>query len=84
MTGQITFASMLTMATLTISKELTEGTDLVIIPKRDYEKLLSARVIPEYQPTAREKKALAQVRKNRRAGKFLTINELKQKLGFTD
>ena len=75
---------MLTMTTLTISKELTEGTDLVVISKRDYEKLLSVRVIPEYQPTAREKKALAQARKNRRAGRFLTINELKQKLGFTD
>ena len=72
------------MVTLIISKKLTEGTDLVIISKRDYEKLLAVRVIPEYQPTAREKKALTQARKNRRAGRFLTINELKQKLGFTD
>ena len=72
------------MTTLTISKELTEGTDLVVISKRDYEKLLSVRAIPEYQPTAREKRALVQARKNRRAGRFLTINELKQKLGFTD
>ena len=72
------------MPTITIPKKITRGTELVIIPKKDYEKLLSGRVIKEYQPTASEKRALARARKNRAAGKFLTIDELKQKLGFAN
>ncbi|MFY9484791.1 MAG: hypothetical protein WAP74_04210 [Patescibacteria group bacterium] len=34
--------------------------------------------------TAVQKKALAQAEKNYREGKTLSIDELKQKLGFTD
>ncbi len=72
------------MSTLTIPKKITGGTELIIVPRRDYEELLASRMISEYRPTAREKKALERARKNRVAGKFLTLNELKQKLGFTN
>ncbi len=72
------------MPTITIPKKITRGAELVVIPKKDYEKLLFGRIIKEYQPTASEKRALARARKNRAAGKFLTIDELKQKLGFAD
>ncbi|MEK7174864.1 MAG: hypothetical protein AAB722_00810 [Patescibacteria group bacterium] len=71
------------MPTITIPKKITGGAELVIVPRKDYEKLLAGRIIKEYQPTASEKKALTRARKNRAAGKFLTIDELKQKLGFT-
>ncbi len=72
------------MSTLTIPKNITKGTDLVVLPRKEYERLLNARIIPEYQATAHEKKALARARKNRAAGKFLTLDDLRQKLGFTD
>jgi len=72
------------MSTLTIPKNITKGAELVVLARKEYERLLSARIIPEYQATAHEKKALAVARKNRAAGKFLTLDELKRKLGFTD
>ncbi len=72
------------MGTLTIPKKLTQGTDLVVLPREEYERLLTARIIPEYTPTTQEKRALARARRNRAAGKFLTLDELRQKLGFTD
>ncbi|GEM_PF-1168403 len=71
------------MSPITIPKRITHGAELVVLSKRDYEKLLIARVVPEYIPTVNEKKALNRARKNRIQGNFFTINELKQKLGFT-
>ena len=56
----------------------------MVLSRENYEKLLTARIIPEYQPTGYEKKALVRARKNRAAGKFVTLDEFKQKLGFTD
>ena len=70
------------MSPITISKKITRGAELVVLPKKEYEKLLRARVILEYTPTAGEKRALAHARKNRAKGNFLTLDELKQKLGF--
>lgn len=63
---------------------MTKGAELVVLPRKEYEKLLSARIVPEYQSTAHEKKALARARKNRAEGKFLTLDALRKKLGFTD
>ena len=54
----------------------------MIIPIDDYERLLE-RQVPEFAPTLGEKRDLARARKNRAQGKYLTIHELKQKLGFT-
>ncbi len=71
------------MPTVTIPKKITKGTELVVMPRKDYEKLLSQKAIPQFQPTRADKKVLARARKNRAAGKFLTLDELKQKLGFT-
>ena len=71
------------MATITIPKKITKGEELVIIPRKDYEKLLELKRIPEFQPTAAQKKALKRARENRKRGNFLILNELKQKLGFT-
>ncbi len=71
------------MTTITIPKKLIKESDLVIIPRKEYEKLLTQRLIPEFRPTAAEKKDLARARRNRARGNFLTIDELKRKLGFT-
>jgi len=72
------------MNTVTIPKELANRDDLVVIPRKEYEALLELTKISEFVPTAIEKKALIQARRNRKAGKYLTINELREKLGFTN
>ena len=55
----------------------------VVLPRAEYESL-KARVIPEYTPTAAERRmiirARTQMQKNRAAGKLLTLDELKRKL----
>lgn len=69
------------MAMLTIPKKITGGEELVVLLREDYEKLLQ-RVIPEYEPTLREKKELQRARADYKKGNFLTLYELKSKLGF--
>ena len=78
------------MVTITIPKQLHNQRELMAVSAGDYKEFLTwqkerkqSRVISEYQPTIAEKKALVQARKNRLAGKFLTFDELKRKLGFT-
>ena len=72
------------MATITIPRKITKGEELVIISRKDYEKLLELKRTPEFQPTAVQKKALIRARKNRKSGNFLTFNEIKKKLDFTN
>lgn len=72
------------MTTITIPRKITKGEELIIIPRKDYEKLLESRTIPEFEPTPAQKKALARARKNRKRGNFLTFDELAKKLGFTN
>ena len=71
------------MNTVTIPKKLAEKDDLVVLPRREYEALLKLKKIKEFVPTAAQKKALFRARKNRKEGAYLTINELRKKLGFT-
>lgn len=71
------------MTTITIPKNLIKNDDLIVLPRKEYEKLLASRPIIEFRPTVAEKKDLARARKNLARGNFLTINELKRKLGFT-
>lgn len=71
------------MTTATISKKITKGAELIVIPRKEYERLLTARLVPIFNPTAAEKRDLARARKNRARGEFLTIDELERKLGFT-
>ncbi|OHA00891.1 MAG: hypothetical protein A3C11_01350 [Candidatus Sungbacteria bacterium RIFCSPHIGHO2_02_FULL_49_12] len=72
------------MPTVTIPKGVTKGTELIVLTRKDYERLLSQRTVPEYRPTIAEKRVLARARKNRAAGRFLTIDELTHKLGLAD
>lgn len=72
------------MSTITIPKHVTKGAELIVLSREEYQRLLAQRTIPEYEPTAREKKALTLARKNRASGNYLTLHELKQKLRFTD
>lgn len=70
------------MTTLTIPKEITGGERLVVMPQREFEALLNTRIIPEVAMTVSEKRALKRARENFKKGKFMTIDELRQKLGF--
>lgn len=72
------------MNIITIPKKLAGSDDLVVIPKKEYEKLLSNKRVIEFSPTVADKKNLERARRNRMTGKFLTLDELKQKLGFTN
>ena len=72
----------LIMNIITIPKKLAQKGDLVVIPRKEYEALLNSQKIEEVAMTSREKKALLQARKNLAQGKFLTLHELKQKLGI--
>lgn len=71
------------MNTVTIPKKLASRGDLVVIPRKEYEALLGLKKIREFIPTAAQRNALIRARKNRKEGKYLTINELRRKLDFT-
>lgn len=70
--------------TITIPKNLSNGKELVIIPKEEYEALMRLKNVYEFQPTSVQKKALERARKNRKKGEIITLGELKQKLGLTN
>ncbi|MBI3046529.1 MAG: hypothetical protein HYY86_03290 [Candidatus Harrisonbacteria bacterium] len=71
------------MNTVTIPKNLAKKGDLVVLPRREYEALLKLKKVKEFIPTVAQKRALFRARKNRKDGVYLTINELRKKLGFT-
>ncbi|MBU4481513.1 hypothetical protein KKH59_04355 [Patescibacteria group bacterium] len=72
------------MATITIPKEITKGEELIIIPRREYEEFLRYRLEEreELILTASQKRRLQRARINLAKGKYLTIYELKKKLGI--
>lgn len=69
---------------ITLPKNFKSGQELVVIPKEEYEALMTLKNVYEFQPTSIQKKALERARKNRKKGKVLTLGELKQKLGLTN
>lgn len=74
------------MVTITIPKKLMKNDDLVVVPRREYEEFLDFRLkkIKEVELTSLQKRALIRARKNLSKGKFLTIYELKQKMGIAN
>ncbi len=72
------------MTTVTIPKEAVGKKDLVAIPRDFYEEFLrwqkKTRVVKEYTPTLAEKKDLARARKDYAAGRYITFDELEQRL----
>mgnify|MGYP001578968260 CR=1 FL=1 len=72
------------MATITLSAKLTkENEDFVAIPRKEYEEFLrsSIKIVREVSMTSAQKRVLERARKNLAQGKYLTLDELKQKLG---
>lgn len=75
------------MTTLTIPKKVTQGAELVIIPREEYEEFLQWRkaiqIHKTFKPTKAQLKDLEEAREERRRGIYMTLDELKHKLGFT-
>ena len=69
---------------ITIPKNLTSGKELIIIPKEEYDALITLKDIYEFNATPAQKKTLSNARKNRIKGKVLTLGQFKQKLGLTN
>ena len=72
------------MKVITIPKTLSKEGDLVVIPRREYEKLLQLKKIREFQPTAKQKDALKKAERNLKKGKALSYNAVARALGLAD
>ncbi len=74
------------MTTITIPKNVLPKTvDLIAIPRKEYEEFLRLRLerMREVELTPAQKKGIALARKNIANGNYFTLDELKQKLGFS-
>ena len=72
------------MRVLTIPPALAREGELVIIPRKEYEKLLALKKIREFQPTATHKRALARGERNLSKGKTLAYDAFARSLGIAD
>jgi len=72
------------MRIVTIPKTLARQGDLVIIPRRDYEKLVELKKIREFRPTIAQRKALARAQRKLKKGKSLSYDAFTQALGLAD
>ena len=74
------------MNPITIPKEITKRGDLIIIPRKEYEELLKwqrfLRTFKEFIPTPNQIKELKEARQEYKKGKYISIDEFKQKLGI--
>ena len=72
------------MKAVTIPKKLFQEGDLVVIPRREYERLLQLKKIREFQPTTRQKDALKRAERNLKKGKTLSYDAVARALGIAD
>lgn len=70
--------------TVTIPKTITNGKDLVVISKEEYDALTLLKNVYEFQPTSYQKRVLADARKRRKKGEVLRLDEFRRNLGLTD
>lgn len=69
------------MTTVTIPKALSKKGDLVIIPRKEYEELLSLKkAVPMFKPTKAELKAVVRGEREFTSGKFKPWDEFKNEL----
>jgi hypothetical protein len=73
------------MTRITIPRELAERKDLVAVPRDTYEEFLvwqrTKKSRKTFSATPQQRKALAQARKNRASGRFLSLAELRRRVG---
>ncbi|MBI2676750.1 MAG: hypothetical protein HYX21_02260 [Candidatus Yanofskybacteria bacterium] len=70
------------MPTPAITKKLTQKGDFVIIPRKEYEEFLKFNSRPVYKPTKTESRMIKRAREDFKKGNYITLEELKKKLGF--
>ncbi|MBI2674712.1 MAG: hypothetical protein HYX22_03190 [Candidatus Yanofskybacteria bacterium] len=69
------------MDTITIPKRITKNDDLVVVPRREYERVLRFWESAE-RITARQKKAIHKGFHEITQGKFFTSKQVKHELGI--
>ncbi|MBU1178719.1 hypothetical protein KKB69_00005 [Patescibacteria group bacterium] len=66
------------MNVITIPKKLAQKDDLIILPRKEYEKFLNwQKNIKIFKATLAQKKDLAQARKDFTKGKLINLEDLK-------
>lgn len=71
-------STILTMNVITIPKKLAQKDDLIILPRKEYEKFLNwQKNIKIFKATLAQKKDLAQARKDFTKGKLINLEDLK-------
>jgi hypothetical protein len=80
--NNLPFAKLESMKVITIPRTLSRKGDLVLIPRREYEKLLQLRKIREFQPTAKHKGALRRAERNLGKGRALSYDAVARALGI--
>ena len=67
---------------INIPKRLSDMGELIIIPRTDYEDYLRIKkMIPLINPSAAEKKAIKEGRKQIKGGQYLNLQQLKNEVG---
>lgn len=69
------------METVTIPKRLTKNDDLIVIPRREYNKLFRFWASAE-RITSKEKKAIERGFREIQQGKFFTSKQVRHELGL--
>ena len=76
------------MTTITIPKGITTHTELIAVPRRNYEDFLvwqkKIKSTKTFQPTAKDLREVTQARKEIAAGEYVTLDTLRYELGITD
>ena len=69
---------------ITIPREMVRKGELVLIPRKEYEEFSnwrkSIKFFKTFKPTPAQKRELKKARQDFQQKKFITLNELKQKL----
>ena len=67
---------------LTLPRTLTRKGDLVVIPRSEYEMLITFKKVKEFTPSPAQKRALIRAERNFAKGKSLSYHELSRALGI--
>ena len=70
------------MTTITVTKAVKVKGDFVLVPRKEYEELKRGYDDEPAVMTSALKRALARAHKARKAGRLLSLDELRRKLGL--
>lgn len=74
------------MSTITIPNGLNQKEKLIAVPQTTYDEFLAwqkkIKSVKTFEPTAADKRTLAQARKNFARGEYVTLEKLRHELGI--